>query len=209
MLKSIWNENLKHLKSLGKYIRYILEHMVCIIAILIFFAISCKLLSKAQIINPSAYESQEILIFGISLNNWGTWITGIGLIITAICSMYQYHKSVLRRQQEKASQIAKQFSDHLLLKYEIVNIVYKNSPFKVLLGLEHLDYGLFHNFNIDEVRKTYKDYNFPTLYQKMKKSIRFDDLYYHILEKRITVKEIAKPVKIKRKKSLLLNIILR
>ena len=117
--------------------------------------------------------------------------------------MYQYHKNILRKQQEKASEIAKQFSSDLLLKCELVNRVYKLSPIGEILELHKKNYNLFNNFNIEEIRKIYNDYNFPLTYAALEKSFNFDDIYYYLLEKLITVEEpnknIEKAISKKRK----------
>lgn len=108
----------------------------------------------------------------------------------------------MRKQQEKASEIAKQFSNDLLLKCDIVNTVYKLSPIGTLLELQQKNYSLFKNFNIEEIRKIYNDYNFPLKYKKLEDSINFDDIYYSLLEKRITIKGISnKQVKKIKKKN--------
>ena len=201
-MKNFFEENFRHLKNFGKYIQYIISHLFCIILLIIILFLSCLFLSSCTIINPSTVESQEVLIAGISLDNWGIWFTAIGLIITAIWSMYQYHKNILRKQQEKASEIAKQFSNDLLLKCDIVNTVYKLSPIGTLLELQQKNYSLFKNFNIEEIRKIYNDYNFPLKYKKLEDSINFDDIYYSLLEKRITIKGISnKQVKKIKKKN--------
>ena len=193
-MKNFFMENFKHLQNFVKYIKYVIDHLFCIILLICILFLSCIFLRNCTIVNPETVESQEVLICGRSLDNWGIWFTAIGLIITAIWSMYQYHKNILRKQQEKASEIAKQFSNDLLLKCELVNRVYILPPIGKILGLNQKNYELFKNFNIEEVRKIYNDYNFPINYEKIESSINFDDIYYTLLETRITVKDTSNNV---------------
>lgn len=168
------------------------SNFLYILLIIIFIIGSCYLLTKAQIVNPEQFETQEVLFFGITLSNWVTWITTLGLIITAIWSMYQYHKNVLRKQQEKASEIAKQFSDSLLTKCEIVNQIYKHSPLKNILGLDNVKYDLFSNFNLRELQKIYNKQDFESIYEGIESKIDFDNAYYFLLDKRISISDPQK-----------------
>lgn len=120
-MKNFFEENFKHLKNFWKYIQYIFNHLFCVILLIFIVFLSCLFLSKCTIINPSTVESQEILIAGISLDNWGIWFTAIGLIITAVWSMYQYHKNFLIKQQEKATAIAQEFANHLVEKFGLIS----------------------------------------------------------------------------------------
>lgn len=120
-MKNFFIENFKHLQNFGKYIKYIIDHLFCIILLISILFLSCIFLSNCTIVNPETVESQEVLIFGISLDNWGIWFTAIGLIITAVWSMYQYHKNFLIKQQEKATFIAQEFANHLVEKFGLIS----------------------------------------------------------------------------------------
>lgn len=177
------------IKNFTDFLKFIWNNLLSILLIILFIVVSCYLLTKTQIVNPEQFENQEILFFGITLSNWSTWLTYLALIVTAIWSIYQYHKTVLRKQQEKASEIAKQFSDNLLLKCEIINTIYKHSPLKDILGLDDLRYDLFSNFNLRELQKIYNKPNFESIYKELDSKIDFDNAYYFILEKRISITE--------------------
>lgn len=178
----------KHLLNWFEYAR---EHLIKIVFILFIVALLCYCLTfctKVNILNDSnIIIEQKIIIFGITLDNWFTWISLIGLILTAIWAMYQFDKTTIRKQQEKAAYIAKRFSDDLLLKCEIVNIVYKKSPIYKLLDLKHLNYSYFSEFNTSELRNIYNDDNFPNVYQDLYKSINFDNIYFSLLKARVSI----------------------
>lgn len=103
-----------------KAIITILKFAFVIFLVGLFLFLSVWLSKYCNIQNPTEVESQEIYIFGISLENWCTWITLFGLLFTAIWSMHQYNKNKLSKQQEKASEIAKDFSNELIEKMGIV-----------------------------------------------------------------------------------------
>lgn len=104
-----------------KYFFKFLKIIPIIFFVSIFLLLSIVLFNLCDIHNPTSVESQEIYICGISLNNWGTWITLIGLFFTAIWSMHQYIKNKLSKQQEKASQIATDFADNLMEKMGLIS----------------------------------------------------------------------------------------
>ena len=170
------------------FLDYIKKHFWYIFGVIIFIIGSGLLLSLSSIKNATQVESQEILLFNISLNNWGIWITIIGALLASIWAMYQYTKSTSIRQHEKASEIAKIFSDDLLNKCSTVIAVYQNSPLnEFILKLKSSNYML-NDFNTEELREIFKYDDFPSDYKKLKSSIDFDYIYFRVLENRITVK---------------------
>lgn len=86
-----------------------------------FLLLSLICFNFCDVQNPSEIQSQEIYFLNVSLGNWGTWITLVGLFFTAIWSMHQYMKSRLSKQQEKASQIATDFADNLIEKMGLIS----------------------------------------------------------------------------------------
>lgn len=161
---------------------YIRTHIIYVIICIAFIIGSGFLLLFLPIQNPTQVESQEIALFGISLNNWGIWITIIGAFFASIWAMYQYTKNASIRQQEKSSEIAKTFSDGLLKKCSTLIAVYQNSPLDSLIT--HKPYS--QDFNTEELREITNDDDFPSKYKEIKESIDFDYLYYRVLESRIT-----------------------
>ena len=111
-----------------KYFLKFLKIIPIIFLVSIFLLLSIMFFNFCDIQNPNEVQSQEIYICKISLSNWGTWITLVGLFFTAIWSMHQYIKSKLSKQQEKASQIATDFADNLIEKMGLISkTLLKNS----------------------------------------------------------------------------------
>ncbi len=111
-----------------KYFLKFLKIIPIIFLVSIFLLLSIMFFNICDIQNPNEVQSQEIYICKISLSNWGTWITLVGLFFTAIWSMHQYIKSKLSKQQEKASQIATDFADNLIEKMGLISkTLLKNS----------------------------------------------------------------------------------
>lgn len=111
-----------------KYFLKFLKIVPIIFLVSIFLLLSIMFFNFCDIQNPNEIQSQEIYICKISLSNWGTWITLVGLFFTAIWSMHQYIKSKLSKQQEKASQIATDFADNLIEKMGLISkTLLKNS----------------------------------------------------------------------------------
>lgn len=114
-----WNKNIEHL---SKFIDFITDRLLCIIiSIFIIILLTFLIFNFSPIVNPETVGSQQIMIFGISLDNLGIWFTAVGLISTAIWSMHQYTKSTSIRQQEKASKIAEDFANNLIEKMALIS----------------------------------------------------------------------------------------
>ena len=177
-----------YLEKIGKHLtnwfEYAKEHLVRIVFITILFAGFCYILT----LFPTVFEEgeQQILILGITLSNWSIWLGILGIICAAIWALYEYDKSRVSTQQEKASEIAKTFSEDLLLKCGTLIAVYENSPLNLIL--ENIDplNSPFNHFTTDELREITNNDDFPTQYKKEKKNIDFDNIYFRILESRIT-----------------------
>lgn len=168
------------------FINYFRKHIWYIIATLVFVICSGFLLSLSSIRNADQVESQEILLFNISLNNWGLWITIIGALLASVWAMYQYSKATSIRQQEKASEIAKVFSDGLLNKCSTIIAVFQNSPMAELIDSIQKYHSPLNDFTTDTIRAIMNDDDFPSKYKKLKDSIDFDYIYFRVLEYRIT-----------------------
>lgn len=147
----------KNIKHFENFLDYIKEHILCIIVVIIIFIISFAILKLFPSHMPNEIQSQEIYIFGISLANVGVWFTGIGLVIAAFWSMFQFSKSVSRKQQENGAEIAKLFSDDLLEKCAVLGKVILNSELNTLLKYDNLNYKSFMNFDIKELIDLYDD----------------------------------------------------
>lgn len=174
----------KNIEHFGNFLDYIIEHLLCIIVLILIFIISFVILKFLPCSMPKEVQSQEIYIGGVSLNNISIWFTAIGLIITAIWSIYQYAKNTARKQQEKGANLAKEFSNSLLSKCGLVTTVYKKSPLYKILN-SHEEYNSFRNFTISELREVY-DNDLPYIYRDLEKECKLDDIYHNILRKRIS-----------------------
>lgn len=137
--------------------------------------------------NPEQVESQEILLGGISLDNWGIWITIIGAIIASLWAMYQYSKNLSFKQQEKASEIAKCFADNLTQKCMIVCIVIEKSILNDILDFKNKDCFCFSQFNTNEIRNIYNDDNFISRYKEIREKADLNNIYYNLLEALISI----------------------
>ena len=108
---------------LCNWCEYAKEHLLRIVVILIVAGICAygfTLLPKENIIIDNVITEQHILILGITLENWFTWCSLIGLILTAIWAIYQFDKTTSRKHQEKGAEIAKEFANNFIEKLSII-----------------------------------------------------------------------------------------
>lgn len=172
---------------------FIINNLIRFICVLfIILCIFFVFFSKSHISNTA--DSQLILIKGITLDNWSTFIGVLALFFGAIWACQEYIKSKSISQQQKSSEIAKIFHNNLLVKCTILNTVYKNVTKLDKFIIENFDTNNdFRHFNTDELRDLSNDDDFPSNYRKIKDLIDFNYIYYRILEARITtIDEIKK-----------------
>lgn len=179
-----WKKNINHFIN---FINYIFEHLLCIIVLILILVISLVVLRSFPTIMPKDVQSQEIYILGISLNNISIWFTAIGLIFTALWSMYQYTKNKNANQQEKASEIAKSFAEQLTQKCTIISNVFEKSSLFEILDFNNIDCLYFSTFNTNEIRNIYNDDNYISKYKEAKKQANLNTVYYNVLESLISV----------------------
>lgn len=172
-------------KHISNWCDYFREHLVRVI----FISLLCLIFGFILTIFPKALNDgeQEIFILGISLSNWSVWIGIIGILFTAIWALYEYDRARISNQQEKASEIAKYFSDDLLTKCGLVIAVFQNSSLNNLLKQIDTLNSPFKHFTTDELREITDSDDFPSLYKNEKKKIDFDEIYFRILKQRISV----------------------
>ena len=150
------NKIKKHLITWWDYIK---EHLVRMFFLLFLFSSLCIIFCffpRENIIQNGMITEQHIMIFGITLGNWFTYISMIALLITAIWAIYQFDKNNSRKQQEKGAEIAKLFSEDLLFKCTILGKVILDSGIGNLFKLNILDYRKFKNFDRAEMYNIYK-----------------------------------------------------
>ncbi len=171
--------------KLSNLLEYAKEHWFRILFIFLTFILFCVVfyfIPKTNIIENNALKEQNVLIFGITLENWFSYLSMIALIIAAVWAIYQFDKSNTLKQQERASEIAKSFSDKLTIKCSIICEVIKGSELYSLLELDSKRYDDFKIFNTNEIRNIYVDDNIIEKYKKKRKESNLDMIYYRLLE---------------------------
>lgn len=118
------------------------KRALVVIFFLIFIVIVIAISNLAQtffginiisIINSD--EVQQILIFGISLDNWCTLLTMFGVLIGAGWGLMQYDRNTKLRQQEKASEIAQDFANNLIEKTALISdTLMSNKEFQKMIA---------------------------------------------------------------------------
>ncbi len=189
--------NLKNkLKILTNYIYNLLKILFfdslkiigVIIIIFIVFSASVFIFNKCDIQTPADMESQEIFIYGISLSNWGTWITLIGLIFTAIWSMHQYIRSRNLSQQEKASLIAQDFAGNLIERMSLISgVLMQNQEVQRIIKI--IDANNISQFTRIEAKEIFDNANCFDDFSKILKSKKTQQRYNKILNENYNNKE--------------------
>ena len=182
----------KNLEHFFNFLKYISERLLCIIVILFIIIIATIFFFRnSVIINPSSFESQEILFCGISLGNLSAWFGGIAIIITAIWSMYQFVKSRTIKQQEKASVIAQDFADNIIERMGMISdVLLANGEVKILLN--KIDSLKLKQFTQIEMLDILGKSDCFTTFEKIITSKSTQKRYNKILETRYTQKEREK-----------------
>lgn len=181
------------MKHLG-FLNYIKERWYIFLIIVMIFIGSSILLFNFSRQTPDNFETQEIFIFDISLNNWGIWITAIAGVLALFWGIYEFDKSRNRSQQEHSSEIAKLFSDELLDKCSIIVNVISQSKLGDLLDLKHTDMNNLKRFDRDEISELYDNPNFWNDYEHYFYNGDSQLTYLHILELRISLKNFKEIV---------------
>lgn len=146
--------NIQHFIDVGKYFK---ERLLCIITIIIITSCIIVIFLKFSIIvEPENVECQQIIFCNISLDNWGILLTIIGLIGTAIWSMYQYTKSKNLNQQEKAAKVANDFANNIVERLGLISSTLTNIE-KYNTLLEKINVDDLNNFNTYEIIKSSND----------------------------------------------------
>lgn len=127
----------------------ILTFIIFVILIILFFIAFAEIL-------PINNNIQVIKFFGITLQNWGTILAIFGTIFTLVWAMFQYDKQLARTQQEKAYDVAKVFSEELIIKTNIVGAVLESyEPLKEIYS--KIDFEKLKRFDIYEIIDISKD----------------------------------------------------
>lgn len=177
----------KNIEHFWNFLNYIFEHLLCIILLILIFVVSFVVLKNLPFSMPEDIQSQEIYIWGISLNNVGIWFTAIGLIVTAFWSTFQFVKNISRSQQEKGAEISKMVSQVLLNKCTVLGSVILKSELNQIFNFDDLKPTTFKNFDNNELMKLFKEPDIASL--KIKKILTSNELqqiYFRVLETNIS-----------------------
>ena len=187
-LKYLVKEKIKNFYSRYKYGLLLIMFILCLLGIY-----GCE---RSE---PQVIESQQLKIGGITIENWAQWITIIALPYTAGWAFFQFKKNISAKKQEKAVQIGKEFSNNLVNKCGIINLVFKESSLNELLKFGEKSYDDFKFFNVDELREIYKDDSFPTIYTNKRNTLiqEMDNIYHEILINSVTPYINKNPKRIK------------
>lgn len=183
MLYDFFGELKETIKEFFKNIYIKFKYILLLIILIILIA--CIFLCKIE--NPINIETQQLMLFGITIENWSQWITIITIPFTAGWAIFQFRKNSLAKKQEKAVQIGREFSQNLINKCGIINEVYKGSSLNTFFKFTEKSYEDFHFFNVDELRKIYKNDNFPTEFLMARENAltELDEIYHEILLKKV------------------------
>lgn len=170
---------------LSNWFEYAKEHFVRIIFILLLFALLCSaftLFNRQEVIENNVIVEQHILILGITLENWFTWLSIIALAITALWAIYQFDKSISRKQQEKGAEIANKFADNLIERFSIISsVLIKNNEIKKMVS--KISNSNLKNFTTVEIANIVGDKNCFNKYNQVIESKRTQNRYNGILNK--------------------------
>ena len=174
-----------------KYFFKFIKIIPIIFLVSIFLLLSIIFFKLCNIQNPSEVQTQEIYIYKISLSNWGTWITLVGLFFTAIWSMHQYTKSKILSQQEKASEIAQDFANNLIERMGLIfDVLMPNQEIQNMI--KNLDTSRLKQFTVVEMIEIMKDKNCFEKFDKIINSKRTQKRYNEILSTRYNKREQEK-----------------
>lgn len=181
----------KNIGHFWNFLNYIIEHLLCIILLILIFVISFVILKNLPFSMPKDIQSQEIYILGVSLNNVSIWFTAIGLIVTAFWSMYQFTKSKILKQQEKASEIAQDFASNLIERMGLISDVLMPNQ-EIQKMIKKLDTSKLKQFTAVEMLEIMNDKQCFEKFHKIIHSKRTQNRYKTILNDRYSEKEQEK-----------------
>lgn len=173
---------------------YIKEHFVRVIFILVMFILLCIafcFFPRQNVITDNIITNQHIIIFGITLENWFTYISMIALLIAAIWAIYQFDKSTSRKQQEKGAEIAKDFADDFIEKFAIISkVLLENKEIKKMVS--KVSNSKISSFTTMEIENIVEDKACFNKYNQIIKSKRTQARYTKFLNKMYSEKEKEK-----------------
>lgn len=166
-----------------------------LIFIVIVIAISnlVQTFFRINIINiVNSDEVQQILIFGISLDNWCTLLTMFGVVIGAGWGLIQYDRNTKLRQQEKASEIAQDFANNLIEKTALISdTLMSNKEFQKMI-VKIVKSKKLNQFTYWEIANILNDKQCFNKCEQIIRSQRTQQKYTQLLEKKYNETERTK-----------------
>lgn len=179
-------------RNISNCIEFVIEHLIhilFIICIIIGLIIALIFLPKETIVENGVIKSQNILFFGITLDNWWTSFSILGIIMTSIWAVYQFSKNISRKQQEKGAEISKLASERLMYRCEVLGNVIIKSELNEIFKYDNLKPTIFRNFDKGELISLCNDNE--AIIQKVKSILRSEELQQiYFMELDIRVNQI-------------------
>lgn len=167
----------------GHWKRFVL-FIVFVLSCILFFNLFAEIL-------PINNSVQVIKFFGITLQNWGTILAIFGTLFTLGWAMFQYDKQLARTQQEKAYDVAKVFSEELIIKTNIVGAVLDSyEPLKEIYS--KIDFEQLRRFDIYEIIDISGDEKIIDKFDEIYKSKELNTYFHEFLETNFPEIKISK-----------------
>lgn len=171
-LKYSIKEKIKNFYSKYKYGMLLILFIICLLGIFL-----CE---KEE---TDTIENQQLKLFGITIENWAQWITIITIPFTAGWALFQFKKGRDIKKQEKAVDIAREFSENLIEDLEVINIVLSQSKLFSEISLSKEQIKKIEYFNVDEARRIKKNDDCVYEYNLKKDKLRnhLNNIYHVVL----------------------------
>lgn len=172
------------IKSFYIKCKYLLLILLFIVLVLLIF-----LCEKEE---PEIIETQQLKVCGITIENWSQWITIIVIPFTAGWALFQFKKGRDIKKQEKAVDIAREFSENLVEDLEIINIVLYKSGLLQKISLNEEQVKKIEYFNVEEARRIKNDDDCIYEYNLQKEEYRerLNNIYHVLLYNQFTILKV-------------------
>ncbi len=124
---------------LGNWYYFTKEHLVGICFFIFLISFFILTIFKLEIVNTfdndGNFTQQTIFITNITIDNWLTWFSIVSICCGLIWALYQYNKKQKGKQQEKASELAKDFANNFVEKLGLISdTLMQNDTIKKLVS---------------------------------------------------------------------------
>lgn len=191
MLKSLLEEIINMFKNHPKRVIFIISFTVIITLLVVFFTFLQVNYGLDFVHTVTSEEEQQIFIFKISLNNWCTILTIVGVFFTAIWAIHEYDKRNKLSQQEKASEIAQNFANNLIERMGLISeVLMRNQEVEKIIKV--INNSSISQFTLFEVQSIFNDQNCIDKFCQIVLSKNTQKRYNRILNKLYNEKEKEK-----------------